>query len=311
MSSPTRRSPPRAASPASRRSPPASTDRPLPVSHDDDLGGEPGSDHDDDDSTPGPSPSSGSAAPNHDNDEAMHDEDQDEDDRLDALASKSTLLVDRLAKLKQLRIRMHQTETDNRKDLVAEQNSKRVPHAVQRKLERNRKEALALLEKRDLEAAGQDYDRVKNLSYSIQDVEAWEERQSKKRERENSHMTDLNQAAQKKYKRMIADLKPDLDAYEEQRATAELSGTADAFYGDTNALDVSSKPSRANVDRMVTDLQKQIEIRQNSSRRRAVDPSEDVAHISEKNRVFNQKLARAYDKYTSEIKESLERGTAL
>ncbi|KNE60115.1 hypothetical protein AMAG_05539 [Allomyces macrogynus ATCC 38327] len=66
---------------------------------------------------------------------------------------------------------------------------------------------------------------------------------AKKRERENSHMTDLNQAAQKKYKRMIADLKPDLAAYEEQRATAELSGTADAFYGDANALDVSSKPT--------------------------------------------------------------------
>jgi pre-mRNA-splicing factor SYF2 len=54
-----------------------------------------------------------------------------------------------------------------------------------------------------------------------------------------------------------------------------------------------------------------IDVRETKSRRRAYDPNEDVGYINDKNRDFNQKIGRAYDKYTTEIKESLERGTAL
>ena len=41
------------------------------------------------------------------------------------------------------------------------------------------------------------------------------------------------------------------------------------------------------------------------------DESEDVTFINKKNMKFNQKLARNYDKFTSEIKASLERGSAI
>lgn len=41
------------------------------------------------------------------------------------------------------------------------------------------------------------------------------------------------------------------------------------------------------------------------------DPDEDVTFINDKNRHFNKKISRAYDKYTVDIKESLERGTNL
>ena len=36
-----------------------------------------------------------------------------------------------------------------------------------------------------------------------------------------------------------------------------------------------------------------------------------VGGISTKNDVYNERLGRAYDKYTTEIQENLERGTAL
>jgi pre-mRNA-splicing factor SYF2 len=39
--------------------------------------------------------------------------------------------------------------------------------------------------------------------------------------------------------------------------------------------------------------------------------ADDISWINEKNRKFNQKIARFYDKYTKEIRENLERGTAL
>lgn len=53
-----------------------------------------------------------------------------------------------------------------------------------------------------------------------------------------------------------------------------------------------------------------IEKRETRSRERK-EVVDDISWINEKNRVFNQKIARFYDKYTKEIRENLERGTAL
>eukprot|EP01138_Halocafeteria_seosinensis_P007212 gb/GECG01007375.1/.p1 GENE.gb/GECG01007375.1/~~gb/GECG01007375.1/.p1 ORF type:complete len:550 (+),score=101.41 gb/GECG01007375.1/:1-1650(+) len=47
------------------------------------------------------------------------------------------------------------------------------------------------------------------------------------------------------------------------------------------------------------------------SRRRTVHPDETVDYINERNRVFNKKIGRAFDKYTVEMRQNLERGTAL
>ena len=38
---------------------------------------------------------------------------------------------------------------------------------------------------------------------------------------------------------------------------------------------------------------------------------EDVTYINDKNKNFNQKLARSYGKYTKEIRDSFERGTMI
>ena len=51
--------------------------------------------------------------------------------------------------------------------------------------------------------------------------------------------------------------------------------------------------------------------RKNFSRRRAHNDDRDVDSINERNAVFNRKVGRAFDKYTVEIRQNLERGTAL
>ena len=38
---------------------------------------------------------------------------------------------------------------------------------------------------------------------------------------------------------------------------------------------------------------------------------EDVTSINDRNKFFNKKIKRAFDKYTVEIRQNLERGTAL
>ena len=71
------------------------------------------------------------------------------------------------------------------------------------------------------------------------------------------------------------------------------------------------KPSEANVERMVVDLEKQVAKRAKFSRRRTFIEDRDVDYINERNAKFNKKIERFYGEYTAEIKQNLERGTAI
>ena len=115
----------------------------------------------------------------------------------------------------------------------------------------------------------------------------------------------------KKYKRLVDSIKPDMDGYQELKANLG----EESFYRGADSLvhhrlDNVVKPEK--VEAMVKDLDTQVQKRKEFSRRRRLDPSrEKVDYINERNRVYNRQVARAFDPYTEEIRESLERGTAL
>lgn len=67
----------------------------------------------------------------------------------------------------------------------------------------------------------------------------------------------------------------------------------------------------ANISRMVEELDAAAARRKTFSRRRAHNDEQDVDSINERNAVYNRKIKRAFDKYTVEIRQNLERGTAL
>lgn len=71
------------------------------------------------------------------------------------------------------------------------------------------------------------------------------------------------------------------------------------------------EPNEAAIDAMVGELEKTKERRGKFQRRRKHNEGADVDYINDRNEVFNKKIKRAYDKYTAEIRENLERGTAL
>lgn len=54
-----------------------------------------------------------------------------------------------------------------------------------------------------------------------------------------------------------------------------------------------------------------IDKRSKYSRRRTFDEDADIDYINERNMKFNKKLERFYGPYTTEIKQNLERGTAV
>lgn len=65
------------------------------------------------------------------------------------------------------------------------------------------------------------------------------------------------------------------------------------------------------IDRMVESVEQQIMKRKSFSRRRTHNDDADIDYINEKNARFNKKLERFYGEHTAEIKQNLERGTAI
>lgn len=79
----------------------------------------------------------------------------------------------------------------------------------------------------------------------------------------------------------------------------------EAAYGQNDFAD------KEGVDRLVKQMEVQEEKHKKWSRHRTANPDATVDYINDRNRRFNEKVARAYDKYTVEIRQNLERGTAL
>lgn len=140
----------------------------------------------------------------------------------------------------------------------------------------------------------------------------------KQKHRDNVAFQDYRQDANKSYKRQQQRMPPDLEAYENERAAAVERAAAsggleivEAEDGELVAVDkngtfyatadstsfVENRPDRAAVDRLVADLKKAEEVRLKKRRERGItDDDADVTYINDKNKHFNQKLARFYNK---------------
>ena len=206
------------------------------------------------------------------------------------------------------------------------------------------------LMKADTEAAGEDFERKRAWDWTIDESEKWDKRMAKKeKHREDVAFQDYTQDARKIYKRQLRELKPDMEGYDKEKAAAvqkaalngglEFIETEDgelvaidkngSFYSTADSTDfIENKPDKAAVDRLVNDLRKSEEARLRKRRERGRnDDDGDVTFINDKNKQFNQKLARFYNKvgsdalllearltvaqYTAEIRDSFERGTMI
>lgn len=96
---------------------------------------------------------------------------------------------------------------------------------------------------------------------------------------------------------------------EEYEAQREKKG--DSFYAGTDTTTIHNDIGKGRVELMLAEMEEQTERRKNYSRRRAFDDDSDVTYINESNRNFVKKLSRAYDSYTTELADNIERGTAL
>ncbi|GJN39325.1 hypothetical protein PR202_gb28436 [Eleusine coracana subsp. coracana] len=109
------------------------------------------------------------------------------------------------------------------------------------------------------------------------------------------------------YKKRTKNIEVDMEAYNKAKESDP------EFYRDASSLQYGkvSKVPEENIDKMVKELKDREAKRQSFSRRRKFNEDKDIDSINDRNEHFNKKIERAFGKYTLEIKNNLERGTAL
>ncbi|KAL6603502.1 hypothetical protein ACP70R_043863 [Stipagrostis hirtigluma subsp. patula] len=109
------------------------------------------------------------------------------------------------------------------------------------------------------------------------------------------------------YKKRTKNIEVDMEAYNKAKEADP------EFYRDASSLQYGkvSKVPEENIDKMVKELKEREEKRKSFSRRRKFHEDKDIDSINDRNEHFNKKIERAFGKYTLEIKNNLERGTAL
>uniref|UniRef100_A0A0A9YLK1 Pre-mRNA-splicing factor SYF2 n=1 Tax=Lygus hesperus TaxID=30085 RepID=A0A0A9YLK1_LYGHE len=213
--------------------------------------------------------------------------------------------AERMQKLKELHLKRNEARQQNHKEVVEEDKRLKLPSNWEAKKRRAEWILNEEAQKESASAAGEDYDRVKLLNVNALDAERLEWK--KKKKNPDQGFADYEQATVRQYNRLVKNIKPDMRAYQDQR-----DNLGDAFYGTPNTiLHGLHKDSKEGIDRMVTDLEKQVAKREKYSRRRTHNDDADIDYINDRNMKFNKKLERFYGQYTTEIKQNLERGTAV
>lgn len=264
----------------------------------------------------------------------------------------ATKARERQERFKALQARARSSAQTNLKEANIESQRLATDPSQLTSLNRKRDIASHNLLKADAEAAGEDFERKRAWDWTIDESERWDKRLKKKEaHRDDQAFQDYRQDSRKVYKRQIRDLKPDMERYEKQKMAAveraaasgglEIVETDDGeliavdkdgtFYSTADSTGfVENKPEKAAVDRLVKDLQQAEDARLKKRRERMGQNGDDgdVTYINEKNKQFNQKLARFYNKvscgmtltyryhtnsfqYTAEIRDSFERGTMI
>ena len=237
---------------------------------------------------------------------------------------------ERMKKLRELHSKRQEARQLNHSQVVEEDRRNKEP----KNMEQRRKRAQYLLDEEKMrsecEAQGKDFEREKMkmipagifflhiwfwtskknfkkiFSFTLDEAETSDRRKKAKQNADQGFSTYEN-AAFRKYNQQVKSIQPNLQRYEEAKESA-----GEAFYAKSGTVVHGvHQDSKDAIDRMSKDIEAQQEKRDKFSRRRMHDEDADVDYINERNMKFNQKLERFYKDYTKDIKDNLERGSAV
>lgn len=243
--------------------------------------------------------SSGNVTPVQENEESSKSESpQDSSSRLSAVAQR----------LRELKEKRESARKLNLAEVAREDYEKSLPPNHLNRDRRIEWEKRDFKARQEAEEAGLDYEREKLLDERADEVERMEAKRKRKKNPDEG-FSDFQQASYRQYQRLTKQMKPDMSAYETSRSLVPHS----TLYPTRDTLPTQSEqyPTPGAVQRLVDDVEKQVAKRKQYSRRREFKFDKDIDYINERNKKFNEKAERFYGKYTAEIKQNLERGTAV
>ncbi|CAO2813729.1 unnamed protein product [Amaranthus hypochondriacus] len=232
---------------------------------------------------------------------------EDSDDHPTEVTSEVDLsnLTGRQRKLFELRLKMNAAKKANQTAMVAEQKRMEPPTesrgvSKEKWLEERKKKVGRLLDANGLDMT---------KAYMLDTQEAAEAKYKKwEKDPAPAGWDVFNQKTlYNAYKKRTKNIDVDLEEYNKMKEEDP------EFYREASSLQYGKAPniSEDKIDRMVKELKDRDEKRRAFSRRRKFREEKDIDSINDRNEHFNKKIERAFGKYTLEIKNNLERGTAL
>ncbi|TKR58428.1 hypothetical protein L596_029873 [Steinernema carpocapsae] len=224
-----------------------------------------------------------------------------------APAPKRTSKMEYMRRLNELRQKREEAKKQNIEQVKEEDRVKNLPANYEAKRKRDEWKLEELEGRKEAEERGEDYDRIKalNMQADISDKLA----AAKRRKRNpDQGFSSYEEMSLRQHERLTNGFQPDMNAYKKMR---EVVGD-DQFYPDANTLIHGAHyPTDSAKDKLVKNVDAQAKKREDYHRRRMFDPEAPIDYINERNRKFNKKLDRYYGKYTEDLREDLERGTAV
>uniref|UniRef100_A0A914DQJ0 Pre-mRNA-splicing factor SYF2 n=1 Tax=Acrobeloides nanus TaxID=290746 RepID=A0A914DQJ0_9BILA len=212
-----------------------------------------------------------------------------------------------MERFKSLHKRREDARKLNHEQVVEEDRVSKLPSNFEAKRRRQEWELEEIEARKDAETKGEDFDRIKALNTQA-DVADKIDTSKRKRKNPDKGFSSYEAMSVRQYERLTNNLKPNMETYNNMK---EVVG-ADQFYPTADTLIQGSHyPTDSSLNKLVEDVKGQMKKRDQYHRRRMFDPDSQVDYINERNRKFNQKLERFYGDYTEDIKEDLERGTAI
>ncbi|CAH8579676.1 unnamed protein product [Schistosoma intercalatum] len=211
-----------------------------------------------------------------------------------------------MEKLRELHLRVNEARKSNHIQVVEEDKRSKLPsnwEVRQKRLQWEEEDELFRLECNQQKI---DPDRMRALNVSAEIADRLEIRRRKKCNTDEGFSTYAD-ASHRKYLKMTKQIKPDLIAYQKEK---EKLGDLAFPTADTIGL-TDRKDTPEAVERLAKQIIEQGVKRKAYSRRRPFDADADIDYINERNKRYNELLDRHYGKYTAEIKQNLERGTAI
>ncbi|OWM80433.1 pre-mRNA-splicing factor syf2 [Punica granatum] len=223
----------------------------------------------------------------------------------DNLGVDITKLTGRKKKLFELRLKMNEARKANQTAMVAEKKKMEAPAesrgiSKQKWLEERKKKVGKILDANGLDMS---------KAYMLDTQDAAESKYKKWEKDPAPYGWDVfnPKTLYNAYKKRTKNIDVDLDEYN------KLKEADPEFYREASSLQYGKAPkvSEDRIEKMVKELNNREEKRKSFSRRRKFHEEKDIDSINDRNEHFNKKIERAFGKYTLEIKNNLERGTAL